>query len=67
VRIRSDHNFLENWSSHLHAKDAVPTLEHFLPLIYALGASFESRYGTPEVIYDEIQNGSISMRSFWFN
>ena len=51
-----------------HATDAgrlsAPTLEHYLPLHYVLGAA-----GKQEKIrfeYEELQNGSISMRSFSF-
>lgn len=56
----------------LHFKDvpeklhrhALPTLEHYHPLIYALGASNENdRVSYP---YEEMQNGSLSMRSVLF-
>ena len=40
---------------------SVPTDEHFLPLLYIMGMRAEGqRAGT---LYEEIQNGSISMRS----
>lgn len=68
VQKRDDQNLIENWYNHPSGQMAVPTPEHFLPLIYCLGASFESReVNLPEVIYNEIQNGSISMRSYWFS
>lgn len=66
VKDRNDKNLIENWGNHPSGKLAVPTPEHFLPLVYCLGASFENRTKSPEVIYSEIQNASISMRSYWF-
>jgi 4,5-DOPA dioxygenase extradiol len=43
-------------------KLSVPTLEHYLPLHYILGAADENERLKFE--YEELQNGSISMRSF---
>lgn len=43
---------------------SVPTTEHFLPLHYILGASDSKDELRSE--YEEIQNGSISMRTFSF-
>lgn len=40
---------------------AIPTDEHFLPLLYALG--MRSVDGPARTLYEEIQNGSVSMRS----
>ena len=40
---------------------AIPTDEHFLPLLYILGMRAEG--GPMRTLYDEIQNGSIAMRS----
>lgn len=45
-------------------KMSVPTLEHYLPLHYVLGAADASEPLKFE--YEEIQNGSISMRSLSF-
>lgn len=42
-------------------KRSIPTNEHYLPLLYILGMHAPS--GNIRTIYDEIQNGSISMRS----
>lgn len=67
VKNRDDQKLIEDWRNHPSGKLAVPTPEHFLPLVYCLGASFETRRTEPQVIYNEIQNGSISMRSYWFN
>ena len=66
VKDRNDQKLIDEWVTHPSAKMAVPTTEHFLPLVYCLGASYENRTANPEVIYNEIQNGSISMRSYWF-
>ncbi len=43
---------------------SVPSMEHYFPLYYVLGASNHMDELTFE--YEEIQNGSISMRSFSF-
>lgn len=43
-------------------KLSVPTLDHYYPLHYILGAAHDSDALTFE--YEELQNGSISMRSF---
>lgn len=52
---------IENPQRHQQWKEAHPSLEHYLPLIYALGASRpEDHLHFP---YTEIQNGSLSMRS----
>jgi len=44
-----------------HWQKAVPTDEHYLPLLYILGMKTER--DTVRSIHEEIQNGSISMRS----
>jgi len=44
-----------------HWQKAIPTDEHYLPLLYILG--MQSEGDTVENIHEEIQNGSISMRS----
>lgn len=41
---------------------SVPSLDHYLPLLYAVGASREN--DELNFIYEKIQNGSIAMRSF---
>ncbi len=45
-------------------KLSVPTLDHYFPLHYVLGAATDKDPLTFE--YEEMQNGSISMRSFRF-
>ncbi len=52
------HDFLKSEAGRL----SVPTLEHYLPLLYVLGAAGKEeklRY-----VFEEIHNASISMRSF---
>lgn len=46
------------------AKLSIPTLEHYLPLLYVLGASNST--DTLKFDYEGIQNSSISMRSLRF-
>jgi len=53
-------NFLDSESGQLSA----PTLEHYLPLLYILGASDKNDKLRFE--FEEIQNGSISMRTISF-
>ena len=48
-------------ASDLAARKSVPTREHFLPLVPVFAASDESE--KPSFFAEEIQNGSISMRS----
>jgi 4,5-DOPA dioxygenase extradiol len=45
-------------------RQAHPTLDHYLPILYALGACLES--DRAEVVYEGVQNGSISMRTLLF-
>ena len=54
--------YLLNYEKHFpHYARSIPTNEHYLPLLYILGmATGKSQIKT---IYEEIQNGSISMRS----
>lgn len=50
------------YKQHLSAwRRALPTAEHFLPLLYILGMRGEGQ--RMRTLYEEIQNGSISMRS----
>lgn len=44
---------------------SVPTLDHYLPLLYVLGAADDT--DTLRLEHEEIQNGSISMRSVSFS
>lgn len=55
-------SILYHFHDSAEGKLSVPTLEHYLPLHYVLGAAEANE--TARIEYDEIQNGSISMRSF---
>jgi 4,5-DOPA dioxygenase extradiol len=44
------------------ASYAVPTLDHYLPMVYAIGLQEEGERIT--FTYEGFQNASISMRSF---
>lgn len=55
---------LEKTSNALYLK-AHPTDEHFIPLIYCMGAAFDSDSVTFPIEF--IQNGSVSMRSVLFS
>ncbi|WP_034732612.1 4,5-DOPA dioxygenase extradiol [Bacteriovorax sp. Seq25_V] len=58
-----DFNFLVNEFLDTEAgRLSVPTLDHYIPLLYVLGASTDEDELFFE--YEEIQNGSISMTSF---
>lgn len=46
------------------ANMAVPTPDHYWPLLYALGASSGS--GAPATVYEGFQSGTISMRTLLF-
>ena len=41
---------------------AVPTLDHYLPMIYAIG--LQRKQDELTFIHDGFQNGSVSMRAF---
>jgi 4,5-DOPA dioxygenase extradiol len=60
--LSGDHKAIINYSKlGRSARLAVPTLEHYLPLLYALGAQDESdKVG---VFADKVTLGSMSMRS----
>ncbi|MDN8078514.1 class III extradiol ring-cleavage dioxygenase [Burkholderia multivorans] len=47
-----------------YAREAAPTVEHYWPLLYALGAACNE--GSPTTLYTGFQNGTISMRSLMF-
>jgi 4,5-DOPA dioxygenase extradiol len=54
--------FVDTWRKDASFRMAHPSNEHFLPLLYALGASdYQEEYHR---IFDEIHHGSIAMRSF---
>ncbi len=61
--IKRDYAALVNNARSTHSgKLSIPTLDHYLPLLYILGASDESDQLVFD--YEEIQNSSMSMRCF---
>jgi 4,5-DOPA dioxygenase extradiol len=63
----TNRNFAElmhNFHSTKAGQLSIPTLEHYLPLHYVLSAV--TKDDALRFEYEEIQNGSISMRSFSF-
>lgn len=46
------------------SREAVPTPDHYWPLLYALGAAYND--GPPATLYDGFQSGTISMRCLRF-
>lgn len=60
---KRDFESLTNLSSEA-AKLSVPTMDHYYPLFYVLGASDKNDALTFE--YEGLQNGSISMRTFTY-
>lgn len=56
---------ISDYENSTEGKLSVPTPEHYYPLLYILGASLESDFLSFH--YEEIQNASISMRTFSFS
>lgn len=61
---RDAKSLLVNFRETEAARLSIPTLEHYYPLHYVLGAA--DKKDDFKIEYDEIQNGSISMLSFSF-
>ncbi len=59
---RMDHSGLINYQKINGASLAVPTLDHYLPMIYVLGLQGEN--DPLKFTYEGFQHGSISMRCF---
>ncbi|MEZ4873121.1 MAG: 4,5-DOPA dioxygenase extradiol [Bdellovibrionales bacterium] len=64
LKKRDFDSLIQSPRSNKLGRNAHPTIEHYLPLIYILGTSNGTDQLTFE--YEEIQNGSISMTSFRF-
>ena len=61
--INQNHKELVNFKEMgKHASLAVPTLDHYLPMIYAI--ALQGKDETLKFTYEGFQNGSISMRCF---
>jgi 4,5-DOPA dioxygenase extradiol len=61
---RDDRALAEDYLKSEAGRLSVPTSDHYLPLLYALGAADERE--TVQFPFEGIQNGSISMRSVRF-
>ena len=60
--VKADHASLINYQQLPNAKLAIPTNEHYLPMLYALALQEEK--DTLDFTCTDMQNSSISMRSF---
>lgn len=66
--IKKDFTRIDGFFNQPHSalfQKAHPSIEHYLPLAYALGALDVDDHA--HLLFDEIQNGSISMLSFLFD
>lgn len=61
--LNKEYDKVINYKEHKHSSYAVPTMDHFLPLIYVLGAANNSNVK----VFNNLRNlGSISMTSYIF-
>lgn len=60
--VHGNHNALLNWENNGKAAYAVPTLDHYLPMIYVVATRDKNEPLT--FTYEGFQNRSISMRCF---
>lgn len=61
--LANDVNTVVNYKSHPHASYAAPTPDHYLPLIYIMGAS----EGAKPIVFNQTYNsGALSMTGFIF-
>ena len=61
--LENDVDTVVNYTTHPHASYAVPTPDHYLPLIYIMGASEGAK---PTVFNQSYNSGSLSMTGFIF-
>lgn len=61
--LNNDVNTIINYTEHPHASYAAPTPDHYLPLIYIMGASEGAK---PTVFNQTYNTGSLSMTGFIF-
>lgn len=60
---RKDYDALINFQQRQrYAREAHPTTEHYIPLLYVAGSAFES--DTSRFVYKEIEHGTMSMRNW---
>lgn len=65
VRSHEDSELVGNYLHHKDGQLSNPTQDHYYPFLVVLGAAVDST--EVKTIYSEIQNASISMRSFLWN
>ena len=61
--LANDTNKVINYAQHPQASYAVPTPDHYLPLIYIMGVSTGSK---PTIFNQSYNTGSLSMTGFIF-
>lgn len=61
--LNNDVNTIINYTEHPHASYAAPTPDHYLPLIYIMGASEGAK---PTVFNQSYNSGTLSMTGFIF-
>ena len=59
---RNDRSLFSDFLDRKSGQLSVPTAEHYIPMLYALGASENTE--KLDFIFEEMQNASVSMRSF---
>lgn len=64
IGLRNFSPLVTDFRNHESGRFSVPTLDHYLPLLYILGASTHS--DQQKTIFSGFQNASISMRSILF-
>ncbi|MDM5270847.1 4,5-DOPA dioxygenase extradiol [Sulfurovum sp. zt1-1] len=61
--LKQDYNALINFQDiQRYAQNAHPTIEHYIPLLYIAGSSYND--DKSEFIYESFEHGSLSMRSW---
>ena len=61
--LENDVDTVVNYTQHPHASYAAPTPDHYLPLLYIMGASESAK---PTVFNQTYNSGSLSMTGFIF-
>ena len=61
--LENDVDTVVNYTAHPHASYAAPTPDHYLPLIYIMGASEGAK---PSVFNQSYNSGTLSMTGFIF-
>ncbi len=62
LKTRNHRSLIEDYLNTNAGRLSVPTPDHYLPLLYVLGASYPE--DNLKFIYEKIHHGSIAMRSF---